>query len=60
MKDVRMAVGSNAASMWWLNGKEAVILSGDRRMVMDDAVSPGLLFNKGRNIIRGAIINGRA
>ena len=33
MKDVRMAVGSNSASMWWLNGKEAVILSGDRRMV---------------------------
>lgn len=58
MKDIRMAVGSNAASMWWLNGKEAVILSGDRRMVMDDAVSPRLTLNKGRNIIRGAIING--
>ena len=24
MKNVRMAVGSNSASMWWLNGKEAV------------------------------------
>ncbi len=58
MKDVRMAVGSNAASMWWLNGKEAVMLSGDRRMVMDDAVSTRLTLNKGRNIIRGAIING--
>ena len=24
IKDVRMAVGSNSASIWWLNGKEAV------------------------------------
>lgn len=58
MKNVRMAVGSNSASMWWLNGKEAVLLSGDRRMVMDDVVSNQLTLNKGRNIIRGAIING--
>jgi hypothetical protein len=58
MKNVRMAVGSNSASMWWLNGKEAVILSGDRRMVMDDCVSSPLTLNKGKNIIRGAVING--
>jgi hypothetical protein len=58
MKNVRMAVGSNSASMWWLNGKEAVILSGDRRMVMDDCTSKRLTLNKGRNIIYGAVING--
>lgn len=58
MKNVRMAVGSNSASMWWLNGKEATILSGDRRMVMDDVVSTRLTLNKGKNIIRGAVING--
>lgn len=58
MKNVRMAVGSNSASMWWLNGKEAVVLSGDRRMVMDDGVSPRLTLNQGKNIIRGAVING--
>ncbi len=58
MKNVRMAVGSNSASMWWLNGKEAVILSGDRRMVMDDCVSTRLTLNKGKNIIWGAVING--
>jgi hypothetical protein len=56
--NVRMAVGSNSASMWWLNGQEAVILSGDRRMVMDDCVSKRLTLNKGRNVIRGAVING--
>jgi len=58
MKNVRMAVGSNSASMWWVNGKEAVLLSGDRRMVVDDCVSPRLTLNKGKNIIRGAVING--
>ena len=58
MKNVRMAVGSNSASMWWLNGKEAVILSGDRRMVMDDCISKRLTLNWGRNVIRGAVING--
>jgi hypothetical protein len=58
IKNARLAVGSNSASMWWLNGKEAVILSGDRRMVMDDCVSPRLTLNKGKNIIRGAVING--
>jgi hypothetical protein len=58
LKNVRMAVGSNSASMWWLNGKEAVLLSGDRRMVMDDCVSTRLTLNQGKNIIRGAVING--
>lgn len=56
--DVRMSVGSNSASMWWINGEEAVLLSGDRRMVMDDCTSKRLTLKKGRNIIRGAIING--
>lgn len=56
--NVRMAVGSNSASMWWLNGKEAVGLFGDRRMVMDDGVSKRLTLQKGRNVIRGAVING--
>ncbi len=58
IKNVRMAVGSNSGSMWWLNGNEAVLLSGDRRMVMDDCVSTRLTLNKGKNIIRGAVING--
>lgn len=58
MPNVRMAVGSNSASMWWLNGQEAVTLTGDRRMVMDDCVSTRLTLTKGKNIIRGAVING--
>jgi hypothetical protein len=58
IQNVRMAVGSNSASMWWLNGEEAVTLFGDRRMVMDDCVSKRLTLNKGSNVIRGAVING--
>ena len=58
IKNVRMAVGSNSGSMWWLNGQEAVLLTGDRRMVMDDFVSRRLTLKKGQNIIRGAVING--
>jgi len=58
IKDVRLSVGSNSASMWWVNGEEAVILSGDRRMVQDDCASHRLTLKKGRNILRGAVING--
>ncbi len=58
MEDLRMAVGSNGASMWWLNGEEAVMLEGDRRMVKDDVVSKKLTLKKGRNILWGAVLNG--
>ena len=58
MPQARLAVGSNSASMWWLNGKEAAALFGDRRMVMDDVVSPALGLKKGRNVLHGAVING--
>lgn len=58
LKGVRMAVGSNSASMWWLNGEEAVELFGDRRMVADDCVSKRVTLKKGKNVVRGAVING--
>ena len=58
IENVRLAVGSNSASMWWLNGEEVLLLSGDRRMVKDDCMSRRLTLKKGRNILRGAIING--
>jgi hypothetical protein len=58
MENVRLAVGSNSASMWWIDGEEALILSGDRRMVMDDGASKRLTLKKGRHVITGAVING--
>ena len=58
IRDIRLAAGSNGASMWWLNGEEVLLLEGDRRMVQDDGMSQRLTLRKGRNILRGAVING--
>jgi hypothetical protein len=58
LHNVRLAVGSNSASLWWLNGEEAAGLFGDRRMVMDDVLSRPITLRKGRNVLRGAVING--
>ena len=55
---VRLAAGSNGASMWWLNGEEVLLLEGDRRMVEDDGMSARLTLKKGRNVLRCAVING--
>ena len=58
MKNVRMTAGCNSGSMWWLNGQEALMLSGDRDMIADNVTSQRLTLKKGKNIIRGAVING--
>ena len=54
---MRLAIGSNDASVWWVNGREVIGLYGDRQTVIDDAVSRRLTLKKGRNIIRCAIHN---
>ena len=58
MTNVRLAAGSNGASVWWLNGEEVLLLSGDRRMVVDDGMSARITLKKGRNVLRCAVING--
>lgn len=58
IKNVRIAAGTNSSGMFWLNGKEALILSGDRDMIVDNVTSSLLTLKKGKNIIRGAVING--
>jgi hypothetical protein len=54
---VRLAIGSNAASVWWLNGDEVIGIYNDRQTVIDDGVSDRLTLKQGRNIIRAAIVN---
>ena len=54
---VRLAIGSNAASIWWLNGHEVIGIYGDRQAVIDDGVSKRLTLEKGRNIVRAAVVN---
>jgi hypothetical protein len=58
MRDVRLAIGSNAASRWWLNGEPVIALNDDRQSVIDDGVSRRLVLRAGRNVIRAAILNG--
>ncbi len=57
MPDVRLAIGSNAASIWWVNGEEVIDLYNDRQTVIDDGVSKRITLHKGDNVIRAAIIN---
>ncbi len=58
MPGVRLAIGSNAASVWWVNGREVIGIYGDRQTVIDDGVSRRLTLKKGQNIVRCAVING--
>jgi len=57
MRNVRLAIGSNAASVWWVNGTEATALYNDRQAVIDDGVSKRLTLMQGANVIRAAIVN---
>ena len=58
IKNVRLAAGCNSGCQWWLNGREALMLSGDRDMIADNGTSNRLTLKKGKNILRGAVING--
>ncbi|HSW49393.1 MAG TPA: hypothetical protein VLH09_04420 [Bryobacteraceae bacterium] len=57
MPNVRLAIGSNSASVWWVNGKEVISLYNDRHMIVDDGVSKRLTLNQGPNVVRCAVIN---
>jgi hypothetical protein len=54
---VRLAICSNAASVWWVNGQEVIGIYNDRQAVIDDGVSKRLTLKQGANVIRGAILN---
>jgi len=55
--EARLAIGSNDASIWWVNGQEVVGIYGDRPAIIDDGVSKRLSLKKGINVIRGAVHN---
>ncbi|HEY4089357.1 MAG TPA: hypothetical protein VGM43_25680 [Bryobacteraceae bacterium] len=55
---VRLAIGSNAASVWWVDDQEVIGIYGDRQTVVDDGVSRRLTLKKGPNVIRAVIVNG--
>ena len=57
LSDVRLAIGSNAASVWWVNGKEVIGIYNERQTVIDDGVSKRLTLKQGPNVIHAAIVN---
>ena len=57
MTGVRLAIGSNAASVWWVNGAEVIGIYNDRQTVIDDGVSKRLTLKTGPNVIRAAVVN---
>lgn len=57
MTNVRLAIGSNSASVWWVNGEQVITLFNDRQAVIDDGVSNRLTLKPGPNVIRAAIVN---
>lgn len=59
IKNVRLAAGPNSAGGFWVNGKEVLIVPGDKDVIADLATSVPLTLKKGKNIVRVAIMNGQ-
>lgn len=58
IENVRLSIGSNCGALWTLNGEELMLLATDRHMGVDSAVSKRVTLHKGKNVLRGATING--
>ncbi len=59
IEDVRLAGGVNSGAVWYLNGEEVLRLTNDRDLIVDDCMSQRVTLKKGRNILRGAVLNGQ-
>ncbi len=57
MHNVRLAIGCNSASVWWVNGQQVVGVYGDIVDTVDDGISKRLTLKKGPNIVRMALVN---
>jgi hypothetical protein len=59
IKNVRLSAGPNSAGMFWVNGKDVLVVPGDQNVIADLATSPLLTLKKGKNVVRVAIMNGQ-
>jgi hypothetical protein len=57
-KNVKLAIGSDDSSVWWLNGEEVVRTYGGRAVNPDDDISKPVTLKKGMNVLRFAVIQG--
>ena len=58
LKDIRLAIGSDDSSVWWVNGKEVIHAFGVPQTATDDNVSKRITLNKGLNVVRFAVLQG--
>jgi hypothetical protein len=45
--------------MFWVNGKEVLVVPGDKDVIADLATSTPLTLKKGKNVVRVAVMNGQ-
>lgn len=56
--NVKLAIGSDDSSLWWVNGAEVIRVYESRGVVEDNDVSKPLTLKKGVNVVRFAVIQG--
>ena len=55
---VKLAIGSDDSSVWWLNGAEAIRVYSGRGVDKDQDTAENLTLKKGLNVLKFAVING--
>jgi hypothetical protein len=55
---VKLAIGSDDSSVWWLNGNEVIRVYAGRGVDKDQDAAENLTLKKGLNVLRFAVING--
>jgi hypothetical protein len=58
LNDVKLAIGSDDSSRWWVNGEEVITAYEARPVGADDNVSKPIKLKKGVNEVRFAVVNG--
>lgn len=56
--NVKLAIGSDDSSLWWLNGQEVIRAYSARAVNADDDTSKAITLKKGLNVLRFAVIQG--
>lgn len=58
MNDLKLKIGSDDSSCWWLNGKEVIRVYAGRGCEKDQDTKEGLSLKKGCNVLKFEVING--
>jgi hypothetical protein len=56
IKDVKLSIGSDDSSVWWLNGEEVIRVHMGRAVNPDDDKSKPVTLKKGVNVLRFAVL----